>query len=41
MCLDSGKLGYEMCAEIIADTVKLSKGEIGAIFYWERKNVKG
>lgn len=25
MCLDSGKLGYEMCAEIIAQTVKLSK----------------
>ena len=25
MCLDSGKLGYEMCAEIIADTVKLSR----------------
>lgn len=25
MCLDSGRLGYEMCAEIIADTVKLSR----------------
>lgn len=25
MCLDSGKLGYEMCADIIAQTVKLSK----------------
>jgi cytidylate kinase len=23
LCLDSGKLGYEMCADIIADTVKL------------------
>lgn len=27
MCLDSGRLGYEMCAEIIADTVKLSRGK--------------
>lgn len=25
MCLDSGKLGYEMCAEIIAKTVEMSE----------------
>lgn len=25
MCLDSGKLGYEMCADIIAQTVRTSK----------------
>ncbi len=32
MCLDSGKLGYEMCAEIIADTVKLSREKKGQYF---------
>jgi cytidylate kinase len=25
MCLDSGKLGYEMCRDIIVNTVEMSK----------------
>lgn len=45
MCLDSGRLGYEMCAEIIADTVKLSRRNrgnilLGAIKMSKDKEVK-